>query len=192
MHRNEIWHSLPSWACQAKTIPAATGAISHAYQNAATATATSSQKRGRESFLGGIFTAFLLTFSLEGELDGLPLRVSNEGLRRPRVARAQKIIRLHSCVCFASKKGTWPLPSQPSEAARWTSTGDHLACPLLLRSSLLVFSSEVRGLSDVRTPLAGFFSILLNERSVKRKGLFPLGRAPSLLQEQEETKPTFT
>ena len=29
------------------------------------------------------------TFSLEGGLDGLPLRVSNEGLLRPRVARAQ-------------------------------------------------------------------------------------------------------
>jgi len=31
-------------------------------------------------------------FSLEGGLDGLPLRVSNEGLPRPRVARAQEII----------------------------------------------------------------------------------------------------
>ena len=31
-------------------------------------------------------------FSLEGGLDGLPLRVSNEGLLRPRVARAQEII----------------------------------------------------------------------------------------------------
>ncbi len=32
---------------------------------------------------------------LEGWLDGLPLRMSNEGLLRPRVTRAQKIIRLH-------------------------------------------------------------------------------------------------
>jgi hypothetical protein len=32
------------------------------------------------------------TFSLEGGLDGLPLRVSNEGLLRPRVARAQETI----------------------------------------------------------------------------------------------------
>ena len=31
-------------------------------------------------------------FYLEGGLDGLPLRVSNEGLLRPRVARAQEII----------------------------------------------------------------------------------------------------
>jgi hypothetical protein len=31
------------------------------------------------------------TFSLEGRLDGLPLRVSNEGSPRPRVARAQEI-----------------------------------------------------------------------------------------------------
>ena len=30
------------------------------------------------------------TFSLEGRLDRLPVRVSNEGLLRPRVARAQK------------------------------------------------------------------------------------------------------
>jgi hypothetical protein len=58
----------------------------------------------------------------------LPLRASNEGLLRPRVARAQKIIRLHPLLCSgskgsarvsfhpfhrarsASKKGTWPLP----------------------------------------------------------------------------------
>ena len=30
--------------------------------------------------------------SLEGGLDGLPLRVPNEGLLRPRVARAQEVI----------------------------------------------------------------------------------------------------
>ena len=29
---------------------------------------------------------------------------------RPRVARAQKNIRLHPFLCSASKKGTWPLP----------------------------------------------------------------------------------
>jgi hypothetical protein len=63
-------------------------------------------------------------------------------LRRPRVARAQKIIRLHPLFCSgskgsarvsfhffhrarsASKKGTWPLPIHPSEAARCASTGD--------------------------------------------------------------------
>ena len=32
------------------------------------------------------------TFYLEGGLDGLPLRVSNEGLLRPRVARAQETV----------------------------------------------------------------------------------------------------
>ena len=41
----------------------------------------------------------------------LPLRASNEGLLKPRVARAQEIIRLHPLLCSASKKGTWPLPS---------------------------------------------------------------------------------
>ena len=75
----------------------------------------------------------------------LLLRASNEGLLRPRVARAQKIIRLHPLLCSgskgsarlsfhpfhtarsASKKGTWPLPPHPSEAARCASTEDHLA-----------------------------------------------------------------
>jgi hypothetical protein len=33
----------------------------------------------------------------------LPLRASNEGLLRPRVARAQKIIRLHPLLCSGSK-----------------------------------------------------------------------------------------
>ncbi len=46
-------------------------------------------------------------------LNDLPLRASNEGLRRPRVARAQKIISLHPLLCSASKKGTWPLPPYP-------------------------------------------------------------------------------
>jgi len=32
------------------------------------------------------------TFPLEGGLDGLPLRVFNEGLLRPRVARAQETV----------------------------------------------------------------------------------------------------
>ena len=38
------------------------------------------------------YRALLLPYSLEGGLDGLPLRVSNEGLLRPRVARAQETI----------------------------------------------------------------------------------------------------
>ena len=33
----------------------------------------------------------------------LPLRASNEGLLRPRIARAQKIIRLHPSLCFGAK-----------------------------------------------------------------------------------------
>ncbi len=51
------------------------------------------------------------SFFLQGwGLIDLPLRASNEGLRRPRVARAQKIIRLHPLRCSASKKDIWPLP----------------------------------------------------------------------------------
>jgi len=37
-------------------------------------------------------TTTSLLFSLEGGLEGLPLRVSNEGLLRPRVARAQETL----------------------------------------------------------------------------------------------------
>jgi hypothetical protein len=43
-----------------------------------------------EEITEGRFLA--LSFPLEGGLDGLPLRVSNEGLPRPRVARAQKTV----------------------------------------------------------------------------------------------------
>ena len=49
------------------------------------------------------------SFTLQGwRLIDLPLRASNEGLLRPRVARAQKIISLHPLLCSASKKDTWP------------------------------------------------------------------------------------
>jgi hypothetical protein len=49
------------------------------------------RKMGQEYFLAGA-TGVPLSFSIEGGLDGLPLRVSNEGLLRPRVARAQESI----------------------------------------------------------------------------------------------------
>ena len=46
------------------------------------------------------------SFSLQGwSLIDLPLRASNEGLRRPRVARAQKIIRAPSPPLFCEQKG---------------------------------------------------------------------------------------
>src|SRR4030042_1580887 len=49
------------------------------------------------------------SLSLQGwGLIDLPLRASNEGLLRPRVARAQKIIRLHPLRCSASKKSRGP------------------------------------------------------------------------------------
>jgi len=57
-----------------------------------------------------ILPSLLVVFQGWGLID-LPLRASNEGLLRLRVARAQKIIRLHPFLCSASKKGTWPLPS---------------------------------------------------------------------------------
>ena len=52
----------------------------------------------------------MLILSQGWGLIDLLLRASNEGSPRPRVARAQKIIRLHPLPCSASKKGTWPLP----------------------------------------------------------------------------------
>jgi len=39
-----------------------------------------------------ILNRHAIIITLEGGLDGLPLRVSSEGLLRPRVARAQEII----------------------------------------------------------------------------------------------------
>jgi hypothetical protein len=86
------------------------------------------RERPRLSFTAriGQYTCSLqaCSFSLQGwGLIDLPLRASNEGLLRPRVARAQKIIRLHPLLCSASKKDTWPLPPHPSEAARCASTG---------------------------------------------------------------------
>ena len=46
-------------------------------------------------------------------LNDLPLRASNEGLPRPRVARAQKIIRLHPFLCSGNKRLAWVLLSLP-------------------------------------------------------------------------------
>ena len=51
----------------------------------------------------GSFKAGLFFLQGWGLID-LPLRASNEGLLRPRVARARKIIRLHPFVCFGSKE----------------------------------------------------------------------------------------
>ena len=47
----------------------------------------------------------------------LPLRASNEGLLRPRVARAQKIIRLHPLFCSGSKESA-RVPFHPSASKK--------------------------------------------------------------------------
>ena len=49
--------------------------------------------------------SLLIVFQGWGLID-LPLRASNEGLPRPRVARAQEIIRLHPFLCSASRRTT--------------------------------------------------------------------------------------
>jgi hypothetical protein len=50
------------------------------------------REAARLSFTARIDQTPLFRLSLEGGLDGLPLRVSNEGILRLRVARAQEII----------------------------------------------------------------------------------------------------
>ncbi len=59
------------------------------------------------------------SLSLQGwGLIDLPLRASNEGLLRPRVARAQKIIRLYPLLYSASKKGGLATPLLEAGVAR--------------------------------------------------------------------------
>ena len=64
----------------------------------------------------------LLPSLQEGGLVGLPVRVSNEGLLRPRVARAQEINRP---------------PSHPSDRAASASKKDGLVAPLLPNQTTL-------------------------------------------------------
>jgi len=81
----------------------------------------------------------LVIFQGWGLID-LPLRASNEGLLRPRVARAQKIIRLHPFPCSGSTGLTW-VPFQsfssfifyflpPPRAEGIPQKGDQVAPPL--------------------------------------------------------------
>src|SRR2546430_9954933 len=58
----------------------------------------------------------------------LPLRASNEGLRRPRVARAQKIIRLDPLLCSGSK-GPARVSFHPFSSCAFCEQGGHLAAP---------------------------------------------------------------
>jgi hypothetical protein len=72
-------------------------------------------KCGRRTRLQMIPPSSLVTFQGWGLID-LPLRASNEGLPRTRVARAQKIIRLHPLLCSASKKDGLADPYPPFPA----------------------------------------------------------------------------
>ena len=82
----------------------------------------------------------------EGELDWSPTarveRGPSQGARSG--STGPMWVSFHPFPCSASKKGTWPLPSQPSETARCTSTGNHLACPLLPLPSVLVICLGMR------------------------------------------------
>ena len=78
------------------------------------------------------------SFSLQGwGLIDLPLRASNEGLRRPRVARAQKIIRLHPLLCSASRRTARPPPSPAPEHRGRGAAGGAGASGCTLPPSLL-------------------------------------------------------
>mgnify|MGYP003694617241 CR=1 FL=1 len=58
--------------------------------------------------------SLLCSLSRDGGLTDLPLRASNEGSpATARVARAQKIIRLHPLLCSASKKDGLAAPLPP-------------------------------------------------------------------------------
>ena len=89
----------------------------------------------------------------------------------------------------ASKKGTWPLPPHPSEAARCASTEDHQApagCSKRLSSKAAGESKPeayplgyVEDFGEARTTLEDFFSILIETAhppivSTTRKRALPL------------------
>jgi hypothetical protein len=104
----------------------------------------------------------------------LPLRASNEGLPRPRVARAQKIIRLHPLLCSASKKGTWPLPLCPSlrtsnniyAPSKLTCTPSHGRALMLVYvrpSNEALLRARVPGAQDQRGCPSSFSSCALRE-----------------------------
>ena len=64
----------------------------------------------------------LLAISQGWGLIDLPLRASNEGSPRPRVARAQEINRLHPTFCSGSKESSSRLCAVPCQAVGSTST----------------------------------------------------------------------
>jgi hypothetical protein len=97
------------------------------------------------------------------------LFISKERPRSPLTARIERPLLYRGG--SASKKGTWPLLPHPSEAARCTSTGDPLVCPLMPLPSSLVFPQEgVAGLSfNARIGRAPFH----RARSVSKKDSLP-------------------
>jgi hypothetical protein len=82
-----------------------------------------------------------------GLLD-LPLRASNEGLLRPRVARAQKIIRLHPLLCSGSTGPTWVSFPSFSSCAFCEQEGWSGYFRISLPSSIAYLSTEQPGRSS--------------------------------------------
>ena len=71
----------------------------------------------------------------------------------PRLAFTARIERAHSDRArSASKKGTWPLPPHPSEAARCASTEDHQAPSLTSFPSSPAHQNNAQTLSSRRRP----------------------------------------
>ena len=84
-------------------------------------------------------------FSLQGwGLIDLPLRASNEGSPRPRVARAQKIIRLHPLPALRARRMVWRLPIPPFLGRAFRehrrSSGGRPGCPSHAGSCLITAS----------------------------------------------------
>jgi hypothetical protein len=94
------------------------------------------------------------------------VRPSNEALLRARVPGAQD---QRGCPSHpfhrarsASKKGTWPLPPHPSEAARCASTEDHQApSPPLFREQ-----EDDQAASRLPSPIEGRLTEHLYRRSI--------------------------
>ena len=99
------------------------------------------------------------SLSLQGwGLIDLPLRASNEGLLRPRVARAQKIIGLHPLPAPGAKNAPHKLPRPPlRKAGCLLPCSQHPNLPVIFKGGLV--DPRLRASNEhipiVRVPRAG-------------------------------------
>jgi hypothetical protein len=129
----------------------------------------------RPSSFSMILPSLLVLFSRKGGLIGLPLRVSNEGLPRPRVARAQETIRLpfSSLQARSLSLQGWGLIDLPLRASN-----EGLLRPRVARAQKIIrlhplFCSGSKGSARVS------FHPFHRARSASKKGTWPLLPHPS-------------